>query len=447
MTVATQNFTTGPAVLPDVGTLFYNGCTFGPLFTTSIQGNAIKDSANRTVKYMEYTLAVDGYVTMATGLTSIAPTMANLRNLLTAQGGRLTYQGRGFDLVVNAAGATIFGAAARDVAWGPVPELMEFKPLGGGLSAEIKWTVTVRVVEFTTVGKAGLLEFNCETSVSYGEDYFSSMSIRGTEEIPLTRPTQGDRTLKATVDDRRSELDSRIFAGIDLSRFKVSRRNYNISRDKRTLEFDVEVQEKPYMDLPPGCSVASGTFSVKQVGGKGLVNWVCTLRATYTVRADATRRVAWWAFLTLLRLRMNQAILGFNVGPNDNIDEALRRATNRITPVKPNTALKDTWEALVQKETPAAGVKATANNCFLFDLSFDEGLYENSKTTSFSASWQLMTHFSNILVASGLWRKVSENDSAGKNLWAFSMKDVSGSVSWLPNKLDATKDIIVDFGG
>ena len=33
--MATFNFTTGPATLPDVGELSYNKCVFGPLFNTN----------------------------------------------------------------------------------------------------------------------------------------------------------------------------------------------------------------------------------------------------------------------------------------------------------------------------------------------------------------------------------------------------------------------------
>src|ERR1035438_4639544 len=140
------NFTTGPASLPDVGTLSYNGCTFSPLFVSNLSGKAVQDNARRTVKELELTLIVDGYVSLAFGNTSISPTTANMVELLTAQAAPLVYKGRGLDLSVNAAGGAMFGGMARDVAWGPVPELFEFQPLGGGLSAKVKWGVTVRLV-------------------------------------------------------------------------------------------------------------------------------------------------------------------------------------------------------------------------------------------------------------------------------------------------------------
>src|SRR5438132_1096041 len=103
MALPTTNFTTGPATLPDVGHLIYNGCTFSPLFGTNLSGTAVEDEAKRTVKIMEYVLTADGYATMPDGATDINGVMTTLQSLLTAQGGALVYQGRGFDLNVNGA--------------------------------------------------------------------------------------------------------------------------------------------------------------------------------------------------------------------------------------------------------------------------------------------------------------------------------------------------------
>lgn len=142
MAVATQNFTTGPSTLPDVGVLFYNGCTFSPLYETNVSGRCVKDDAQRTIMYMEYTISVDGYVTLPDGAADINGVMNNLRTMLTAQGGELRYIGRGNDIEVN-----VPGSKHRDVKWGPTPELLEFQPLGAGRSAKIKWIVKVQIVE------------------------------------------------------------------------------------------------------------------------------------------------------------------------------------------------------------------------------------------------------------------------------------------------------------
>lgn len=484
MVVSTFAFTTGPATLLDVGTLSYNGCTFSPLFATTVSGKVVKDAANRTTKEMEYALEAEGYVTTPTKAgVDISAQVANLRSMLTAQGGQLIYQGRGFNLSVNGAGAA-FDNAARDVSWGPVPELLEFQPLGSGLSAKVKWRVVTRVVEVSRqAGAAGhlpqkqsppLLQFNYETAVAYGEDYYSTLTVKGTMEIPLTRSGQGNRSVTSTVDDARSELDSRIFRGIDLSRFFVVRRNYQVSRDKRTLEFDVAVEEKLYMDTPPGCSVARGTYSVRPAkAGMGLVSWLCTLRCTYTVRKDESRRLAWVSFLALLRLRMSWAAAGIvppTFGNNSGavagqaavaaVQGGAAAAASFLGPLASipgvNLLLPTVGVAAANAVAPVSAPQPARQQgppAWIVDFSVEEGVYKDSKTTTFSATWRLVTTFNRILVASGLWRKLKEVASANvpnsptNNLWAISMADVSGSSSWLQNRLDPGQDVIVDFGG
>lgn len=458
MSLPTIDFSTGPATLPSVGTLEYNGCTFSPLFETQVSGNAVKDIAQRTVKYMDYSITVDGYVTLPDGDAIIDSPMRTLRDLLTAQGGTLIYEGRGMDLVVNPVGGA---AGKRDVTWGPLPELLEFQPLGAGRSAKVRWRVSTRVPEWpepvaakpgggpgaelravpgapAAGGKAPvrgkiavgrLLQFNYDTSVTYKEDGYSILSMKGTLEIPMTRaPNQKTRTVPATADDMRILVETRLMQGIDLSRFRVINRDFQVSRDKRTLEWTVQVEEKAYMDLPPDCSVARGSYSVRPAkAGLGLCLWLCTLRGTYTVRRDRPRRIAWFQFLLMLKCRMSQSRLGIIPALNGN-----QNPGREVAPEKIDEPIKQISQ----------GRKA-----FLMDLSADEGLYLDSKTITFSATWRLVTSFSHILLASGLWRKVEEENEQGENLWAISMKDVQGSQSWLPNRLDPKLDVIIDFGG
>src|SRR4051812_26489749 len=327
--VSTINFTTGPATLPDVGVLSYNGCQFGPLVVTDVSGLAVKDEAMRTVKYMEYTITVDGYVTLPDGATDTSPTMATLRKLLSAQAGALVYQGRGCDILVNVPGNT-----PRDVAWGPVPNILEFQPLGSGRSAKIKWTVVTRIAEtkpsnqrrlmgvggpimdvgngniiippgkgnggvgvngvaFGGIANIPLLQFNYETVVTYDDANYATISVRGILEIPLTRnPLQSTRTLTQTADDMRGIIEIRALQNIDLTRFHVTKRNLHLSRDKRTLVWDFEAEEQGYQDMPPYSSVARGTYTVRPAKiGMGLCNWLCTLRGTYNIRKDQPRRL------------------------------------------------------------------------------------------------------------------------------------------------------------
>lgn len=462
MAAIVRNFTTGPATMPDVGKLEYNGCVFSPLFVTTLSGVAVKDNARRTVKYMEYVLEVDGYVTgpdVMQERIGISPTMGNLEFLLSKQGGKLIYEGRGFNFTINTGVEGAFNFGENDVAWGPIPEVLDFQPLGAGRSAKIRWRVTIHVAAdkskpalIPKLGNAAqvtpLLQFNCGTTVTYGEDYRASMSIRGTMEIPLSRVTQANRSLKSTVDDVRTQLDARIFAGIDLARYRVTRRNYDISRDKRVMEFDVQLEEKPYMDLPPFCTIARGTFSFRPArAGMGLCLWLCTLRCSYTVALDQPRRVAWEAFLALLRIRMDASERGHipALGGNQNPVRAVARRVvrggiNLAAAAVPGAA--QLWNAVHKQHAEKPGQKA-----FLIDFSGEEGVYLDSTSTSFSASWRLTTTFGHILLASGLWRKVPEKDAQGNNLWATSVRGISGSKTWASDKLDPALDVIVDFGG
>lgn len=487
MALTTIDFTTGASTLPDVGTLSYNGCLFSPLFATDVAGVAVKDDAGRTVKMMEYTITADGYVTLPAGAEDISPTMSNLRRMLTAQGGHLIYKGRGMDLIINPPG----GAGLRDVAWGPTPEVLEFQPMGAGRSAKVKWQIKTRIPEIkagfgdsatgdsatpgsllgggvgASTGRGGLssipmLQFNYETVVSYGEDGYSTLTIRGILEIPMTRgPSQTTRSLTATADDLRREIQRRVMSGIDLTRFRITKREFPLSRDKRTLTWDIMAEEKPYMDLPVGCNVARGTYSVRPAkAGMGLCMWLCTLRCSYTVRADYPRRAAWISFLALLRLRMKQSAFGniptvvagaeAPVRPPTTVEGFALEHTSRGPP-NPLQLVLDLGRMYLGREVAARGRPAPrpddGRRAWLIDFNIDEGMYLDSKTVSFSATWRLATTFSHILLASGVWRKVPEKDAAGVNLWATHMRDISGSQSWLKNKQNAGLDVIVDFGG
>lgn len=459
MTASEFDFTTGPSQLPDPGKMSYNGCTFSPLFETTVSGSVVKDNAGRTTKLMDYTITADGYVTLLEAELSINDTTTTLRNLLTQQGGALIYQGRGIDLVVNG-GSTNPALARTDVAWGPVPELLEFQPLGGGRAAKVKWVVKTRLYQGPAAPGnllfgMGILQFNYETTVSYGDDGYSSLSMRGTVEVPMTRtPSQATRTLTRTVDDARALIDTQLLNGIDLSRFRVVRRNYSVSRDKRTLEFDVSVEEKPYMDLPPDCTVARGTYSVRPArAGMGMVLWLCTLRATYTVRADKPRRTAWLRFLALLRLRMNASVDGNmpKTGGGGTSNPTTRGILADLSIFSAVASAVLSSGSVPPSPPVPAPPPGKSRSAWLIDFSFDEGLYLDSKTVSFSATWRLVTTLSHILLASGLWKKIDEHKPGTPprdgNLWALSMRDISGSESWLPNKLNPAADVIVDFGG
>lgn len=442
------NFTTGPAVLPDVGTLSYNGCIFSSLFQSTVSGVVVQDKSARTTKLMEFTITVDGVATLPDGDSTIEDVTAEMRKLLTAEAGVLVYKGRGTNITVNFPGSPIL-----DVAWGPIPALLDFQSLGGSRSALVKWQVKTRIPEVPPSGGSRLgfgtgpvLQFCEEVSVIYNEDGYSTLSVRGILEIPLTRITQNARTFNTTVDNFRDNYLNTVANGIDLTLFRVMRRDLNVSEDRRTLNWDFAAEELPPQGLPPAVTIARGSFNFRpSKAGVGLCNWLCTLRVTYTVRKDRPRRIAWLAFLALLRERMRASRFGLVPPPGgpQNPGPVTINTIAQGTAINPALGIGlagiDLWRRITALQNANA---LSLRRAWLIDFSGDEGLYLDSKTMTFSATWRLVTTFDRILVASGLWRYVPTD---GGNIWAINMRDIQGPNSWLVNRVNP--DVIVDFGG
>src|SRR4029077_3952686 len=109
------------------------------------------------------------------------------------------------------------------------------------------------------LGVTTVLQFNWGYELTYEAERHSSYCIRGTLEISLPRTTQESRAVQTTVDDfRKRWLDLET----DLTVFRVVRRHFSYSRDKRQVEWEFACEELPPMGIPPGCTSARGMFSV-----------------------------------------------------------------------------------------------------------------------------------------------------------------------------------------
>jgi hypothetical protein len=465
---------TGTAPLPDVGTLSYNGITFTCLYTSKISGVDVLDNAKRTVMYMEYTIEVDGMVTLPVGATTTDAVWASLRQQLDAPAGTLTYSGKGFGpFTINPPG----GGGIRDAVWGPIPKTLDFQSLGASRSAMIRWRVTTYIPEqsraaimsATIASKGGgpvpLLQFNEEIDISYDEDAFLTCTIKGTLEIPLTRATVSTRTLSVTVDNFRQRFLNLSF---DLTRFRVTRRNFNISRDRRVCEWEYQVQQIPYQEPPIGCTSARGSFTIRPYkGGLAMTNqWICSLRCTYTVQPGMQRRLAWMSFVGLLNYRMRMsagaalpppgpppptpsrigtflkgAIVGGIVGlAAGGIGAGPGAIIGGIIALRGAGAAVEGSGA-----TPPSAPRAQ-----IIHFGVDEGLYLDSRTTSFEASWRLVSSLATLLTSAGLWRKLpSETKDGGgaSPLYVSSVQNISGWKGTLIEAVDPSAEVIVDFGG
>jgi hypothetical protein len=495
MAVRQFQFTTGSASLPDTGELSYNGVRFSSLFHSRLQGQAVEDNANRTVKYVEWRLMAEGIVTLAQGATTIDDAIVTLKEKLDEQGGTLTYKGRGFgELVVNPAG----GGGLRDVAWGPIPQTFEFIPLGNGLSASVTWAVTVRLPEkkhvrpFSFVlgstkdptgalaagilaarGDVPLLQFNEEISVGYGRDGYSSFSVKGTMELAQTRKKVDDRSVDTTfLESERQRLMGIIGSRIDLTRYYLPTRHLEFSRDRRTMEWQFQADEQAPMGLPPWATEARGNFSIRpHKPGMSIIKWVCSMRCTYVIRKDFDRNNAWRAFVALARARMDAHQFGqlpdIDITSGENQSQILAGVgvgavsggvIGTVFPVVGTTigaivgavvggVSTAVWEAFFgvpRGNLLVQGIRGKQKaQYWAFHWGADEGLYMDSKTVSFEVSWMLLTTFKTVLEASGFLRT---SGLEGGEIWAKSVADIAGGSSWLRNGVGGG-DVIVDFGG
>ncbi len=217
------------------------------------------------------------------------------------------------------------------------------------------------------------------------------------------------------------------------------------------------------MGLPSGSTKATGSMSVKNPAGKGQFGaWIVSLRCTYTVAKTFTRRNAWWAFVTMWAFRMAEsrhanidllkdngppppprkpkAIIDIIAG-NVNNPFPLFGAANAIAGI----GIENWKQALDDEKRKDQQVKGPIKKAIPYTFSFDEGLYMDSKSITFEASWLLATRINEILLATGLFQQPpSVRD---RNIWAVDMKNIMGARSWLVNAVDVKGEAIIDLGG
>lgn len=473
---------TGDTLLSDSGRLEYNTVTFSVLYRSEINGEAVPDDAGRTIKGVKYLLTAEGIVSAAQGVP-LETNFVKLRQLLSQQGGTLIYKGRGFgNLVVNPPGGA--GAGVRDLAWGPIPKVLFFQPLGNGFSAICRWQCEFMLSEYppfsptvapnTTALPTNPMQFSYDVSVSYDEECYSSVTLRGIIEVPLSRFTVLSREIpQNTVDAYRRAWEDILF---DLTKFRVVDRNFTVSPDKRTCKWMYRVEELPPMDLPPFATKARGVMDVQPIklGGQRspllLGNmWSCTLRGSYSIRKDFPRQKAWGDFFMLLLWRMRSSELGQwpdNVNPN-----APQQPPGR--PINPGIrgffgffggGIIQTVAQQIQGGPPGefirggidlSGAAAPGNRrgqALLTDFRFSEPLYLDSRSMTFEATWTLFVTFRTLLDATGVWTWPPEGLSApivGEIIptWRSTVQNISGWRSWLTNQIDPFAEVIVDMGG
>jgi hypothetical protein len=283
------------SLLPTVGEISYNGYEFGPnTETLSVNVKPAYDRAGRTVVHSVFSLTVR---TILAG-TAIDSAVRTIVRLLTKPACPLVFTGRGLPLAINVAGV-------RDVLWGPKPQVVSVRPLGGGNAVELTWTVEVAIPDCRdAVYQNELAELNFTMSFDIDQAGYTRRSYDGFVRIPMTRIAPKNRQLPDSVDLYRNDINPPLLPG-----FRRTDRSFTISEDKCTLTFSVRDEQMPPNVPPEGIVVAQASHSLASTPGK-LVEWTGTLSASYEIARNGRAKVsdARDAFFALLKDRVGYTL-------------------------------------------------------------------------------------------------------------------------------------------
>jgi hypothetical protein len=421
--------------LPQIGTNSYNGVFFSVnTETLNCSGLPVMDQqARRTVSYVVWRLHIKTTVIAELG-SNTDLTLDDIRNRLTTAGGALEYADKGFgDLTVNIGDTGPNKSTKRDVKWGPIPLLVSWKPIASNRAAEVQWMVEVAVPQCDhAVFQGQLMAYNYSVRYTQDGQGYTTRTITGYIEIPMTRKAVDDRSIPDNVDNYWPEIYP-LCPGEDPNDdpdnpttglgWKRMARDRIVSPDRRRLDFTVVDEEMP-IPLQPDVTDCKASHIVYNSGNSIWGRYHNTLQATYMLSKKVSKDVAWTRFVELANARMSSSSSFMNIDPE--------RVAAMMIPTN-----------FVLEEPDIFGRPAAR---FLY-------------------SWTSVYNISHILQQSGLWTPLDKDlnlkDPQGNpyvlpatatySLWKASMKDVLfGRKSKAPYGIaqatsDETDEIIVDL--
>lgn len=361
----------------DTSLIRYNGFTFNSSAQATVASEPVKDDANRTVIYRKVTITVRAVIADD---TSTDGSLENIRNKLSEAGQALTFTNQGFgdDLQINTAGGQ------KDVMWGPLPQVVNWKPIGSLRACEIEWAVVVHLSPCEQKDR-GLMAFNFSVDYAIDDRGMTTRTTTGYLQIALTR-----RGKKApdTADSYRH-----LIAPTIPTSYKRSQ-SFTLSADKSRLDFSVvDTQINSPNPYPPGVVNIDAKHRVKW-GRKNIVTLQNSISVSVETAADAPPETAVATFLGIIRSRIGAA------------------------------------QSVIAK-----------NEIWLDSVSMEEDLF--SRKASFSVDYRILRCLSEILAVSGLWSPLGTD----WNLWRQSMNVAYHERGYSQLRFTPESDVIVDLCG
>ncbi len=331
--------------LPVSGSINYNGEELNnPSIRTNLKRSPVLDESGRTIMYWRYVLHVETIITPNPGDPDTAGAMQNARVNLGIPGGRLTYKGRGFpDMDINAPGGFL-----RDVADGPIPQVLSFDPIGNTQACRLIWECVFHLAEFGGRIKTyteAMLAFNYETTFDITLEGLTGIAYNGYWEIPQSRTSVADPKPKHTADDWRPT-----FFIVPPPGFQSERQSYTLSKNQRRMDFSVVHREipTPLMEGTVRCNISHRIHTDMKMGA-GQKMWTGTIGGSVTMMRGLPRATAYILFLKLVQRRLQTKThlpangIAFNL-QEGKVEDAGRYITQSFTVTEELTSLTTHFE-------------------------------------------------------------------------------------------------------
>lgn len=370
----------------------YNGWEASVHASVDVDARPIWTTDGRGVRAVKYVFTVKDviYDVDQDQGDSADAAVAELRERLMKPAGELVAHDLGFGegLIVNTPpdGPTVGpGGTRKDVLWGPKPVSLRLET-HGGMAVSMTFVLEVAVGECPDVPREhGLLEWSTSITWQVGKGGYQTRVVEGNCMIAQTRETVDSTTLTDNAD----RLREAVVAGIpQIPGFRRSYGPWKLSPDKCRIDWsviDAEWADGNDSYPPPGVVEVSADQTANTGNGFGSRS-SSTLRATYEVARSTPKSAAFAAFLNLFRLRSQAS-----------------------------------------RETPAPGGAPNVPLVRSFAASENEiyGKGEGSKAASFAITWTFLADLSSLLLATGLFRRVSGGAGGDWQRWAVSLADTA----------------------
>lgn len=277
--------------LTNSGTLTYNGFSFSAASVKihSYRADPVYDEAKRTVVYMLHTLAVSQVLQNES--PTLDATVLDAKNRLGKNGGQLVISGMGLGTV------SINGGAVKDVAWGPMPQSVEFEfysKVSGVLTWVVQWAIPMSAA-VTPKYRGEPMAFNYSANWSIDRYGRTTLTRAGYIEIPQTRYAVDVPGILDHVDKYRGFIQFPRIPGFERTH------SFTASYDKRRMDFVITDQE---LATTPPAGFVDFTFdqSFQTVGGS-VFKYQFQWSLSGTVGKDTSVSKLWDYFAILLNNR------------------------------------------------------------------------------------------------------------------------------------------------